>query len=447
MSTLKSDSGGNSESVYGSYSFAHDHKPCKGNASSLDLVPDAKWWLNHHKLGRGYSHDQLNVLDEDVKLLAASYVDGNTKAGVNQLIEEYFTTYPKNDAAICSGMPLEHCCCHCKNNGGSWLQEFESTINDDLPSNAHLMGLDSCNCLLFERPKKLCSDLDSDWIGLKNIEPWWHAVDKDDLTFLVSQTSSHHIRNCDSGVQSMHVEKVSDNSIICFDQFEEQMTDKETKVSLVADCTQGNLASVEDKEVSYMADCTQGNLASVSMDKSLGKQGLMECILQESDGTFSTRDSFNTAKVDSSDTQGSSGDLSRAQLLEALCHSQTRAREAEKLAQESCDEKDHVTNLFFQQASCLFAYRQWLRILQLETLCLHLRSKDQLSSFTTPALLPWVRSKGMTLRKNRHKAAKKKPGKPICYISKCAIAFAVGLSLASAGLLVGWSIGWLFPAF
>ncbi|KAK4403678.1 hypothetical protein Sango_0736400 [Sesamum angolense] len=277
MSTLKSDSGGNSsESVDGSYSFFRDHKPCKGNSSTLGLGRDAKWWLDHQGLGRG------------------------------------------------------------------------------------------------------------------------------------------------------------------------QFRNKERKLLHVADFTQANLASVEDTEFSYMADCTEGNLASLSMDKSLGKQGLMERILQESEQTFSSSDSCNTAKVDSSHSQKPrSGDLSRTELLEALCHSQTRAREAEKLAQEACDEKDHVINLFFQQASCLFAYRQWLRMLQLETLCLHLRSKDQLTSFTPPA----IRSKTMTLRRNRNRGPKKKPGKHRCHINKYAIALAVGLSLAGAGFLVGWTIGWLFPAF
>ncbi|XP_011084518.1 uncharacterized protein LOC105166752 isoform X1 [Sesamum indicum] len=441
MSTLKSDSGGNSsESVDGSYSFFRDHRPCKGNSSTLGLGRDAKWWLDHQGLGK----DQLNVLDAEVTLLGTGFVDGNAKAsGVYQLSEECYS--PKNHGGFCAHMPLKHFHSLGKNNGGSWLQEFESTIKDDLLSDANLIDLDSCTCLLLERPKKLCSDMDSEWIGLKKIEPWWHAGDKYDSASLVSQTSSGHIRDHDHpGVESMHSEKVSDKCVNCFDQFKGQFRDKERKLLHVADSTQANLASVEDTEFSYMADCTEGNLASLSMDKSLGKQGLMEPILQDPEGTFSSSDSCNTAKVDSSYSQKPrSGDLSRTELLEALCHSQTRARKAEKLAQEACDEKDHVINLFFQQASCLFAYRQWLRMLQLETLCLHLRSRDQLTSFTPPA----IRSKNMTIRRNRARGPKKKLGKHRCHINKYAIAFAVGLSLAGAGFLVGWTIGWLFPAF
>lgn len=153
----------------------------------------------------------------------------------------------------------------------------------------------------------------------------------------------------------------------------------------------------------------------------------------------------DSAKVDPSETQVPNCDLSRGELLEALCHSQTRAREAEKLAQEACDEKEHVFDLFFQQASCLFAYKQWLRVLQLETLCLHLRSKEHIASFSPPSsLLP----KDTSLRKNRFRDGKKKVEKErFNNISKCAVAFAIGLGLAGAGLLVGWTVGCLFPAF
>ncbi|KAK7292822.1 hypothetical protein RJT34_15676 [Clitoria ternatea] len=52
------------------------------------------------------------------------------------------------------------------------------------------------------------------------------------------------------------------------------------------------------------------------------------------------------------------GDLSKAQLTEALCHSQTRAREAEEVAKQAYAEKEHIIGLFFIQASQLFAYKQ-----------------------------------------------------------------------------------------
>ncbi|GFP93666.1 hypothetical protein PHJA_001511000 [Phtheirospermum japonicum] len=266
-------------------------------------------------------------------------------SSLDYILDEYYTFFTNETTS------------HCKNNGDSYFQEFES---DDLGSNVLLMG---------------CSELDSHWIGLKKIEPWWDAVDKDDRE-------------------------------IFFDRFEEQMKDKE------------------------------------SIDISLGKRGLTDCILPESDLTlsFSSRNDSNASKSGSSNTThepSGLGNINRAQLLEALCHSQTRARKAEKLAQDACNEKDDIINLFFQQASCLFAYKQWLRLLQMETMCLHLRTQNQPAN---PGFLPQARNNGPTSRKMKW-------GKTRRCISKWAVAFAVGFGLASAGLLVGWTIGWLFPAW
>lgn len=139
-------------------------------------------------------------------------------------------------------------------------------------------------------------------------------------------------------------------------------------------------------------------------------------------------------------------DLTKAQLLEALCHSQTRAREAEKAAQQANDEKEHIIKHFFRQASHLFAYRQWLQILQIETLCLQLKNnKDEPTFAYFPAMSPFP-IKCRQLRKGRRKATKRKVEPPNYKISRGVVAFALGLSLAGAGLLLGWTMGWLFPA-
>lgn len=158
----------------------------------------------------------------------------------------------------------------------------------------------------------------------------------------------------------------------------------------------------------------------------------------------------NKTNMDKRETPQQPGaDLSKDELLEALCHSQTRAREAEKAAQEASNEKDHIVKLFFRQASHLFAYRQWFQILQLENFCLQLKNHDHLTSVQFPGFLPWAPFKRRQARKGRHQAAKRKGPKgspPGHKISKCGVAFAVGLSLAGAGLFLGWTMGWFFPS-
>ncbi|RRT78016.1 hypothetical protein B296_00020203, partial [Ensete ventricosum] len=82
-----------------------------------------------------------------------------------------------------------------------------------------------------------------------------------------------------------------------------------------------------------------------------------------------TQDNVKEEQAESKQT--SENDPISAQLLKALRHSQTRARKAEMAAQKTYDEKEHMVKLFFRQASHLLAYKQWLRMLQLENLRLN----------------------------------------------------------------------------
>lgn len=138
-------------------------------------------------------------------------------------------------------------------------------------------------------------------------------------------------------------------------------------------------------------------------------------------------------------------DPSKAQLLEALCHSQTRAREAEQAAKEAHIEKEHIVSLFLRQASQLFAYKQWFYLLQLESLYYQIKNKENPISTIFPVTLPWTPYKARKQRKNWQKGRRGKQARPRYEISKYAVAFALGLSLVGAGLLLGWTIGWMLP--
>lgn len=146
-------------------------------------------------------------------------------------------------------------------------------------------------------------------------------------------------------------------------------------------------------------------------------------------------------------------EFSKAQLMEALCHSQTRAREAEKAAKQAYSEKEHIVTLFFRQASLLFAYKQWFQLLQLETLCIQFRKNDQQISTLFPLVLPWTTSGNESKPQKNFldKGAKDKRGEkrhqPEHDMTKYAVAFALGLSLVGAGLLLGWTVGWMLPHF
>lgn len=142
-------------------------------------------------------------------------------------------------------------------------------------------------------------------------------------------------------------------------------------------------------------------------------------------------------------------EASKAQLMEALCHSQTRAREAERAAKQACEEKEHVVKLVFRQASQLFAYKQWLRLAQLESVYLQfLNNSSQPVAFLP--ILPWRAERSET-RKN---ASSTRKGVKKCS-SECegegsstyAVVLSIGLGLAGAGFLLGWSMAWMFPSW
>lgn len=198
--------------------------------------------------------------------------------------------------------------------------------------------------------KKACSELDSEWIGVQKAQPWWRTADKE-----LAASGSPKSSECITYSEHSWREPLRSESYNC-----------------------SNQVSMIEKESLVTPDYCPRQHPSQSQQKILcvGKG----CLSRRSGQPVSGDDNLSIANVLSSETQPGSSDLSKTQLLEALCYSQTRAREAEQLAQQAYNEKEHVIKLLFRQASQLFAYRQWLQILQLEALVLQLRNKDEQDS-------------------------------------------------------------------
>lgn len=157
-----------------------------------------------------------------------------------------------------------------------------------------------------------------------------------------------------------------------------------------------------------------------------------------------SQDFSSSSSTGSESKQTLQNALERDQILEALRHSQTRAREAEMAAKKADNEKDDVIKLLFRQASHLFACNQWLKIMQLENIVLQLKHKEhQIASIIHE--LPWMTLKEKLAQgreqKDRRKGRRQKKGGGFFDV----ILFAVGLGLAGAGFLLGWTLGWLLP--
>nr|GEV30684.1 alanine--tRNA ligase [Tanacetum cinerariifolium] len=238
--------------------------------------------------------------------------------------------------------------------------------------------------------------------------PWWRMTDKDDLASFVAQRSHDFIENCDLPSPQ--------NTTFKRDPFAEDQSPRKKDEGLA------------------------------SLGGSKPQRGQYE---NASSGPVSPLSDDGAVHEGSRDPTTPEVDPSKRKLLEALCHSQTRAREAEKAAKQAYEEKEHVVKLIFKQASQLFAYKQWLYLLQLENIYNQIKTNK-----TTPVFpaSPWNVPRKKTRKNLPQPSAKRKTrakqgidipsNKPD--IGKYAVAFAVGLGLVGAGLLLGWTVGWMF---
>ncbi|PNT68046.1 hypothetical protein BRADI_3g35320v3 [Brachypodium distachyon] len=243
---------------------------------------------------------------------------------------------------------------------------------------------------------------DVSWKEGEKAQPWWQITDENELASLVAEKAMQHIENCDlpRPAQVVRVHGTEYN--------------------------QENMGEYE------------GSSCSAVWQE------------QKRNNTYSGAQVFSRSNHTAPESkQMPLNPSERAQLLEALRHSQTRAREAEMAAKEAHSDKDDAITLLLQQASHLFACKQWLKLLQLENICLqlkHKRNRHQIAALMKE--LPWLslnekpapkeERKDWTGRKGRRR--QKKRG---CFCD--AILFAFGLGLAGAGLLLGWTLGWLLP--
>ncbi|XP_045791663.1 uncharacterized protein LOC123886385 [Trifolium pratense] len=285
------------------------------------------------------------------------------------------------------------------------------------------MEVDSVGYLVSKQKKDFSLDSDYSWIKDDNAQPWWKTTDRDELACLVSKKLLNYVENCDlpppqkkyQGEQSYA--DISDYNIkTCFDC--------EAKSSDFSNLT------VEPK------DGLDSGLMHRKIEPSFNKGHL----------SFSSdkSSSYSTIIQEGATEQAFEGDQSIAQLMEALCHSQTRAREAEELAKQAYAEKERIIALFFTQASHLFAYKQWCRLLQLEN---QIKNTHNLVSTHFLEALPLMSFEGKKpLKRNRKFVNDKqeKLGKAKSDVSTTYdVAFGLGLSLVGTGILLGWTVGWM----
>ncbi|KAF0899068.1 hypothetical protein E2562_012920 [Oryza meyeriana var. granulata] len=422
--------------------------PLSWNPMNSNLPPDIRWCLqlqpnlagrknlageHLYFLGREISEKEVEDSASETthgEPLFCEMFDTNPEK-----IEDVFepswmvsTAFPKHSSEIC----LQEM----KNIGGysQVPQKCKGNISDCSFDDKEFLDFKNFSPLPSKNPQKADCDIDAPWKGGERSQPWWQITDENELALLVAQRAMRHIENCDLPRPTQTVRVQGTESRI-----HENMGRYGGPSCPAGTMSYPDLGQCEHIECS----CSTGSTTSTD-ELDLTNDGVwqrQERNVTHSDAQYLSR----SANTEPRSKQTYQNPAERAQLLEALCHSQTRAREAEMAGKKAQSEKDDVLKLLFRQASHLFACKQWLKMLQLENICLQLKHKEQQIATMIPDLPCMAQKKRTTTDEEREdwtrkKGKRRKNGGGGFFD---AILLAVGLGIAGAGLLLGWTFGWL----
>ncbi|KAJ0961114.1 hypothetical protein J5N97_000929 [Dioscorea zingiberensis] len=382
------------------------------NAMSPIVPPDTKWWLwSQPTLGcqKEYIYEPLNASKDEFEEKGVETSMSASELIVDALLDESLDVeitradYPLDSMWTASATCVKSDCetevekLKAFNHDLQLPAKHKTEMDEYFFQDEELKGWEVIRHMISEKPEKGL-DLKTSLTGGGKPEPWWRIADKDELASLVAHKSLQHIENCDLPRPTQTV-PISTEAFACLESLD------------------GNLIfSSSFGQKSNVGCCKPIELTPQSASRSCS----------------GCNESNASTKSLSEGTPTLKADPSRAKLLEALCHSQTRARKAEIAAKKAHEEKEHIIKLLYRQASHLFGYKLWLHILQLESLCLQLKLKDNQISTILP-FLPWMSFRGRSSSRARNET-KMVSGKN----QKNAIVSSIGLGLAGAGLLLGW---------
>ncbi|KAL2468841.1 hypothetical protein Fot_50498 [Forsythia ovata] len=396
------------------------------NSTYSNLSPNSRWWLQmqpNYGYQNGLMNEKFNASEANMETCGArvSSVDHAHNEDDAGLIDQIRHVESTRDNQ-CRIFPTSEK----KDFRVNDTENFQDPLKlEDTEDPSELTNMGAGGCEVSKKSNEFCFDSECSWIGDKKNDPWWRTADTEELAVLVAHRSLDLIENCDlPQPQHTRVKKDVNANLCCFGPDGIDTSSLDLKP---------NPESCDN--------LTSHTLGSLSAEKH---------ILSAEGELLSSSDKQSSDSLTHKGMPGTENDPSKAQLLEALCHSQTRAREAEKAAERACAEKEHIVQLVFRQASQLFAYKQWFQLLQLENTYFQIKNnKSQPISTIYPLTLPQVPQRTKKTRNSWHKSGRGKRGKqPHAQydISKYAVVFALGLGFVSAGLFLGWTVGCMLPS-
>ncbi|XP_062194967.1 uncharacterized protein LOC133898326 isoform X2 [Phragmites australis] len=383
--------------------------PLSWNPMNSNLPPDIRWWLqlqpnfgvqkdlaSGHLCCLGRDIDEKEVEDSAAKpkheeLLLCEAVDTSAeKSGdvfePSWVVSTAFMKYSSETGSEQLKTVGDY----------SQVSKCRGTVSNCLYEDKEFPDFKSFDPPPLKNPQNSNFDMDAPWKEGEKTRPWWQIADENELASLVAERATQRIENCDLP-RPAHAVPV-------------HWTESRTQENI------GDYGGPSSPNVSWeQHDSDSQDFCSSSNTGSESKQ------------------TFQNASE-------------RGQILEALRHSQTRAREAEMAAKKANYDKDDVVNLLLRQASHLFAFNQWLKILQLENIGLQLKHKEHQIATMIPEL-PWLTLKEKPTLGQEQKDGIRRKGRRQKKAGSFfdAILFAVGLGFAGAGFLLGWTLGWLLP--
>ncbi|KAL6598513.1 hypothetical protein ACP70R_046212 [Stipagrostis hirtigluma subsp. patula] len=410
--------------------------PVSWNPMNSNLPLDVRWWLHlqpNFVVQKDLASEQLCCMGRDIDekevdsaLKPCDEVDPGADKSGDVLEPPWMASTAFMKHSFETGLE------ELKNvDGYSQASKSRGTISNCIYEDKEFLDLKSFDPPPSKNPEKTNFDMDAPWKQGEKTRPWWQITDENELASLVAERAAQHIENCDlpRPTQTVRVHRA------------ESLTHENLGVY------RGPSSPVVRVSHPFPGQCDhiQCSYSTENTDESvLSNSGV--CEQYERNNTYSGAEDSSNSSTGSESKQTFQNASERDQLLEALRHSQTRAREAEMAVKKVCDEKDDVIKLLLRQASHLFACNQWLKILQLENIGLHLKQKEHQIATMIPEL-PWLTLKKKPVSgqeqkdRTRRKGRRQKKGGGFFD----AILFAVGLGLAGAGFLLGWTLGWLLP--
>ncbi|KAI5075616.1 hypothetical protein GOP47_0009692 [Adiantum capillus-veneris] len=276
----------------------------------------------------------------------------------------------------------------------------------------------------------------------------WRTADSKELAALVSQKGHGYLENCD------------------LPHSQSSFTWKGPLTNSVKDMRSAN--SSADKVLLASLLCRQEPRQSMQFEcsSSTSEPQPIPSPFPRSSSINSFEDQKTTAwKTSSGRHIGVSKHGGFEALGEALCHSQTRARQAEKLAAQALQEREKLARLLFRESWTARTYKQWVQTLELENMWLKMWDMEvwmgkELSDISSAAeqmvLNPLKHNTGKHASRKkthhhllsawegrRHHKHGCVPESSVWLRCTIGLAFALGLSFAGAGLMIGWSMGWI----